>query len=151
MIAEGDLVICDLVPRLGAWWGDSCATIAVGEPAGRRARRHTPAPARRSTGPGRAQARRGAGDLLARRKAGLDYPHHTGHGLGTAGHEEPRIVPDGPNVLEPGMVVALEPGTYPGPWGLRVERIVVVTETAARSSAGTPWSSDRGGDRTPRA
>jgi len=36
-------------------------------------------------------------------------------------------VPDGPTVLQPGMVVALEPGTYPGPWGLRVERICLVT------------------------
>jgi Xaa-Pro aminopeptidase len=25
------------------------------------------------------------------------------------------------------MVVALEPGTYPGPWGLRVERLALVT------------------------
>jgi Xaa-Pro aminopeptidase len=25
------------------------------------------------------------------------------------------------------MVVALEPGTYPGPWGLRVERLCLVT------------------------
>ena len=47
----------------------------------------------------------------------------------TRGHEEPRIVPDSTTVLEPGMVVALEPGTYPGPWGLRVERVCVVTET----------------------
>jgi Xaa-Pro aminopeptidase len=69
-----------------------------------------------------------AGELDALgRSTGLGYPHHTGHGLGYAGHEEPRIVPDGPTVLQPGMVVALEPGTYPGPWGLRVERICLVT------------------------
>ena len=28
----------------------------------------------------------------------------------------------------PGMVVALEPGTYPGPWGMRVERVALVTD-----------------------
>ena len=27
------------------------------------------------------------------------------------------------------MVVALEPGVYPGPWGMRVERVALVTET----------------------
>ena len=27
------------------------------------------------------------------------------------------------------MLVALEPGTYPGPWGMRVERIALITET----------------------
>ena len=31
-------------------------------------------------------------------------------------------------MLAPGMIVALEPGTYPGPWGMRVERLALVTE-----------------------
>ena len=39
----------------------------------------------------------------------LGYPHHTGHGLGVSWHEEPRIVPDSDTILEPGMIVALEP------------------------------------------
>jgi Xaa-Pro aminopeptidase len=130
VIADGDLVICDLVPRIGGMYGDSCSTIAVGEP---------PAGVR--------DAHARAVDMLEQllaavrpgvlaadldrlgRSTGLGYPHHTGHGTGYAAHEEPRIVPDSPTVLEPGMVVALEPGTYPGPWGLRVERVCVVTET----------------------
>ena len=130
VIEEGDLVICDLVPRFGGVYGDSCSTIAVGEP---------PAGVR--------DAHDRAVDMLEQllaavvpgivagqldrlgRSTGLGYPHHTGHGTGYAGHEEPRIVPGGTTVLEPGMVVALEPGTYPGPWGLRVERVCVVTET----------------------
>ena len=32
MIAEGELVLCDLVPRVAGYWGDSCSTFAVGEP-----------------------------------------------------------------------------------------------------------------------
>src|SRR5690606_28400733 len=31
-LAEGDLVLCDVVPCLDGIWGDSCATWAVGEP-----------------------------------------------------------------------------------------------------------------------
>ena len=68
-----------------------------------------------------------AGDIDAAVREGLDYPHHTGHGVGVAPHEEPRIVPGGETVIEPGMVVALEPGSYPGPWGMRVERVALVT------------------------
>jgi Xaa-Pro aminopeptidase len=49
--------------------------------------------------------RAGALDELVR--AYLGYPHHTGHGLGTSWHEEPRMVPGG-TVRESGMVVALE-------------------------------------------
>jgi Xaa-Pro aminopeptidase/Xaa-Pro dipeptidase len=45
-----------------------------------------------------------------------------------APHEEPRIIPGGETVLAPGMVVALEPGSYPGPWGMRIERVSLITE-----------------------
>jgi Xaa-Pro aminopeptidase len=30
------------------------------------------------------------------------------------------------------MLVALEPGAYPGPWGMRVERIALITETGCQ-------------------
>ena len=65
-----------------------------------------------------------------------DYPHHTGHGLGFSWHEEPRIVPDSATVLEPGMIVALEPGAYGEHWGLRVEQVAVVTQTGHRVLSG---------------
>ncbi len=55
------------------------------------------------------------------------YPHHSGHGLGTSYHEEPRIVPYNDLKLEPGMVLALEPGVYlPDVGGLRLEHAVLV-------------------------
>src|SRR5207249_3096077 len=31
-IEDGDLLLVDLVPRVGAYWGDSCATVATAEP-----------------------------------------------------------------------------------------------------------------------
>ena len=74
-----------------------------------------------------------AGDLDTLVREGLDYPHHSGHGVGVAPHEEPRIVPGSTTELAPGMIVALEPGAYPGPWGLRVERLALVTETGSET------------------
>lgn len=57
-----------------------------------------------------------------------DYPHHTGHGIGVASHERPRIVPYSQEVLEEGMVVMLELGIYfPGEYGVRLEDGVLVT------------------------
>ncbi|HYY76777.1 MAG TPA: M24 family metallopeptidase, partial [Gaiellaceae bacterium] len=61
-------------------------------------------------------------------RGGLAYEHHTGHGLGTSWHEEPRIVPGGTTVLEADMVVALEPAVYEGDEGVRVEQVVLVRE-----------------------
>ncbi len=130
VIEDGDLVICDLVPRIEGIYGDSCSTIAVGEPPAGARDAHARAVdmLEQLLAAVRPGVRAGDLDRLGR-STGLGYPHHTGHGTGYAGHEEPRIVPGSATVLEPGMVVALEPGTYPGPWGLRVERVCVVTET----------------------
>jgi Xaa-Pro aminopeptidase len=124
----GDLVLCDLVPRRDGYWGDCCATIAVGE-ADATARAHHRA-AREALARGVEAVRPGiaAGDLDALVREHLDYPHHTGHGVGTSFHEEPRIVPGSPTRLEAGMVVALEPAVYGDGVGVRVEQVVVVTE-----------------------
>jgi len=46
-----------------------------------------------------------------------NYPHHSGHGVGTIYHEEPRIVPYNSTRLLPGMVIALEPGIYEKDYG----------------------------------
>jgi len=129
VVRDGDLAIVDLVPRLAGYFGDSCSTIAVGDvPAEVRSAHARVTEALERTlaavAPGVV-----AGELDAIARAGLDYPHHTGHGVGVAPHEEPRIVPGSDTVLSPGMIVALEPGTYPGPWGMRVERLALVTES----------------------
>jgi Xaa-Pro dipeptidase len=130
----GDLLLVDLVPRVGAYWADSCATVALGEPPEAAKRAHAAAlealeAAKAAVHPG---ALGGDVDRIARgimEAAGGSYPHHTGHGLGLMPHEEPRIVPGSQRVLQPGMIVALEPGAYADGWGVRTEHILLVTES----------------------
>jgi Xaa-Pro aminopeptidase len=129
-------VLCDLVPRVGGYWGDSCATFTIGE--SDEAARTQHGAAREALARGIEALRPGlrAGDLDALVRAGLDYPHHTGHGLGADWHEEPRIVPGGETVLEPGMVVALEPGVYADGRGVRCEQVAVVTDDGCEVLSG---------------
>ncbi len=64
------------------------------------------------------------------RKAKLDryFTHSTGHGVGLEIHEGPRLASKQKQVLEPGMVVTIEPGVYvPGAFGVRIEDMVLVT------------------------
>lgn len=60
------------------------------------------------------------------------FVHRTGHGIGLEVHEDPYIVGGNQALLEPGMAFSIEPGIYlPGRFGVRIEDIVVVTETGA--------------------
>ena len=78
-------------------------------------------------------------DAMARQhlwRAGLDYDHGTGHGVGSylCVHEGPqRISKMGMSAsLQPGMVVSNEPGYYKtGAYGIRIENLVVVTPASA--------------------
>lgn len=74
-------------------------------------------------------------DVLARIalwKAGVDYAHGTGHGVGSylSVHEGPqgisrRVMQE----LLPGMILSNEPGYYrPGAFGIRIENLVYVRE-----------------------
>ncbi len=58
------------------------------------------------------------------------FIHRTGHGIGMEVHEEPYISDISKSVLQPGMMFSIEPGVYlPGKFGVRIEDLVMVTET----------------------
>ncbi|MDQ1146052.1 Xaa-Pro aminopeptidase [Bacillus sp. SORGH_AS 510] len=62
-----------------------------------------------------------------------------GHGVGLQIHENPRIVLQSEEVLEPGMVFTIEPGLYlPGKAGVRVEDVVLVTNNGCEVLTNTP-------------
>ncbi|MBX4335040.1 aminopeptidase P family protein [Bartonella raoultii] len=72
-------------------------------------------------------------DVLARIalwKAGFDYAHGTGHGVGSylSVHEGPQnISRKGNQELLPGMIVSNEPGYYrEGAFGIRIENLLIV-------------------------
>ncbi|HVG50743.1 MAG TPA: aminopeptidase P family protein, partial [Xanthobacteraceae bacterium] len=65
-------------------------------------------------------------------KAGLDFDHGTGHGVGSylSVHEGPaRISKLGTAALKRGMILSNEPGYYKaGAYGIRIENLVLVVE-----------------------
>jgi Xaa-Pro aminopeptidase len=74
-----------------------------------------------------------ARDVIVRYGYGDNFGHGTGHGLGMEIHEAPRLSKTEETLLEPGMVVTVEPGIYlPGFGGVRIEDDVVLTENGIR-------------------
>jgi Xaa-Pro aminopeptidase len=74
-------------------------------------------------------------DVLARAalwKAGLDYDHGTGHGVGSylSVHEGPARISKASHIpLQPGMILSNEPGFYKsGHYGIRIENLLIVKE-----------------------
>jgi Xaa-Pro aminopeptidase len=66
--------------------------------------------------------------VLRKRGLGRYFTHSTGHGVGLEIHEAPRVAAGQEAVLQPGMVITIEPGVYfPGKWGVRIEDMVTVT------------------------
>ncbi|MDX8046013.1 Xaa-Pro peptidase family protein [Gracilibacillus sp. S3-1-1] len=60
---------------------------------------------------------------------GKYFGHSTGHGLGLDVHEMPRLSLKSDDVLEPGMIVTVEPGIYvPNVGGCRIEDDILITE-----------------------
>ncbi|HJD56154.1 MAG TPA: M24 family metallopeptidase, partial [Rickettsia endosymbiont of Pyrocoelia pectoralis] len=74
-------------------------------------------------------------DILARQylwQEMLDYPHGTGHGVGSflSVHEGPHSINlRNKVILQPGMILSNEPGFYiPGEYGIRIENLMYVKE-----------------------
>jgi Xaa-Pro dipeptidase len=132
ILEEGDVVCTDTAPWLDGLWADSCNGLAVGAPT--TAHRAAFAVAAEALHAGIEAVRPGVParevDEACRRvvkASGHDYNHHTGHGLGYVRAELPRITPTSEDVLQEGMVIALEPGLYVEGWGgFRHEHIMAV-------------------------
>jgi Xaa-Pro aminopeptidase len=85
-------------------------------------------------------------ELFARQalwKAGANYMHGTGHGVGhfLGVHEGPASLKDIPTVpLEPGMILSIEPGVYQaGKFGIRTENLALVVRDKKLSRNGQDW------------
>lgn len=81
--------------------------------------------------PGAAVARIDAAARKSLKAKKLDqfFVHATGHGVGLDIHESPRLSVKSSEILQPGMVMTVEPGVYfPGKFGIRIEDMVLVND-----------------------
>ncbi|MEX6689963.1 Xaa-Pro peptidase family protein [Danxiaibacter flavus] len=132
IINEGDLILSDFTPCLNGYWGDSCSTIAVGMPTTEQQNTFNLVREALEIGintirPG-VQAKEVDSAMRRHLQAAGNFEHHGGHGVGVVYHEEPRITPYNTMLLQPGMVIALEPAVYKDDFGIRLEHLVAVTD-----------------------
>ncbi|MER1984888.1 MAG: Xaa-Pro peptidase family protein [Solibacillus sp.] len=137
VIERGDFVTLDFGAYYNGYISDITRTIAVGEPSAKLREMYevvfqAQALALEKVAPGMTgiEADAVARNYLAAKGYGEAFGHSTGHGIGLEVHEGPLLSSRTETVLEPNMVVTIEPGVYvPGIGGVRIEDDIVITES----------------------
>ena len=136
-IGKGDFVVIDFGVKYKGYCSDETCTIAFGKLTDRQKNAYQMVKNAHDWALACIKANVSAAgiDRRARSVFGEKYVryfvHGTGHGVGLEVHEAPRLASNSTDILEPKMVVTVEPGLYiPGLWGIRIEDTVLVKKNS---------------------
>ena len=137
VLYEGDCVLFDMGCEKDRYCSDMTRTWFCGQPTEKQAAVHELV--RRANETAEALIKPGvrlceldaaARDLITEAGYGAYFNHRLGHFIGQADHEKGADSRAHTAVARPGMIFSIEPGVYlPGEIGVRVEDLVLVTET----------------------
>jgi Xaa-Pro aminopeptidase len=136
IIKKGELVTLDFGAYHKGYCSDITRTVAVGKPSSELEKIYYTVLEAQERGmnglkPGMTgkQADALTRDYITAQGYGDYFGHSTGHGLGMEVHEAPGLSKKSVTILEPGMVVTVEPGIYiSGVGGTRIEDDTVITK-----------------------
>ncbi|HUO75074.1 MAG TPA: Xaa-Pro peptidase family protein [Solirubrobacteraceae bacterium] len=144
VIEPGELVVIDWGAELDGYCSDCTRTVATG-PIGEQAQEvYALVRAAQLAGVEAVRAGRDGREVDGLARAVIEdagyaeqFGHGLGHGVGLEVHEAPRLSKRSDDTLAPGNVVSVEPGVYlAGAFGVRIEDLVVVTETGCEILTG---------------
>ncbi|WP_027363469.1 M24 family metallopeptidase [Desulfotruncus alcoholivorax] len=146
VIGYGDLITLDYGVVFDNYNSDMTRTVAVGEPPAELKKIYSivleaqlAGLAAVKAGVTASSADGAARQVIESYGYGEYFGHGTGHGVGLAVHEAPRLSSRDNTVLREGMVVTVEPGIYlPGVGGVRIEDSVVVEKDGCRVLTKSP-------------
>ena len=145
-IVDGDTVVIDVGGLVDGYHSDMTRSYVVGEPSGQQRELYELLLDVQLQGLAAVRAGVAARHVDAVCRAAIAdagytdwFLHSTGHGVGLQIHEDPFESPATTLDLRAGDVVTVEPGLYRvGFGGLRIEDLVVVTDTGCRILTKTP-------------
>lgn len=145
-LQAGEFVTMDFGCIFGGYCSDMTRTVAVGSATAEMRQVYATVLAAQLAGIAAAkagvtgQAVDGAArEVIANAGFGPYFTHSFGHGVGVEIHESPNASPRNELLLPAGAVISAEPGIYlPGKLGVRIEDVVVLTETGCRNLTHAP-------------
>jgi Xaa-Pro aminopeptidase len=145
-VERGDFITMDYGCTVNGYRSDMTRTLAVGEPSAKQREVYelvlkAQLAALDVIRPGIVckEVDRAARDLIDSSPYKGLFGHGLGHGVGLDIHEIPRFNKEDTTVLEPGMILSVEPGVYiPGEFGVRIEDVVVITPDGYENLMSSP-------------
>lgn len=146
VISSGEMVTLDFGAVYRGYHSDITRTLILGHPAARQNEIYNlvleaQLAAINNIRPGirACEVDKIARSIIAQAGYGENFGHGLGHSVGLDIHEEPRFSPRDETILEPGMVITVEPGIYlPGWGGVRIEDIILVTSSGCEVLTKSP-------------
>lgn len=146
VLQKGDFITMDYGALVGGYCADMTRTVALGEPSEEMRRVYdivlrANLAGLEAAGPGKNcfDVDKVSRDLITQEGYGEYFGHGLGHSVGLEIHEEPRCSPSCREILEPGMIMTIEPGIYlPGQFGVRIEDMILITETGIENLTHSP-------------
>ena len=139
VIKQGDPIVIDMGAKVGGYCSDLSRSIVVGEPDETFNKVYDTVLGAQLTaintvkvGMTGEEADNLSRNVIADAGYGDNFGHSLGHGVGLEIHENPRVGPRSPDVLELDTVFTVEPGIYLSGWGgIRIEDIVILRADGA--------------------
>ena len=145
-VERGDFVTMDFGCMVDGYCSDMTRTVAVGEADEEHRRVYAVVLAAQKAAIAAAKAGvpgrvvdLAARQVIADAGYGPCFGHSTGHSLGLEIHESPLFAPSEETLMQPGMVITVEPGIYlEGKFGVRIEDMVFLTGDGNRDLTASP-------------
>ncbi len=146
VIEKGDFITMDFGAEVGGYRSDMTRTVAVGEVYEKQRlvydtvlKAQNAALSRAKAGKECADIDKTARDIIKEAGFGNCFGHALGHSVGIEIHETPTLSPRSSATLKSGNVVTVEPGIYiEGEFGVRIEDMVLITETGIMNFTKSP-------------
>lgn len=136
IVSQGEFVKMDFGAKVNGYYTDFTRTVVLGEPTEKQKKvydivHHAQEATLQKMGPHKVcnELDEIGRSIIRNEGYGDHFGHSLGHSLGLHIHEKPAMRSTDDTVLQPGMVLTVEPGIYISGWGgVRIEDLVVIRE-----------------------